>query len=69
MTEIDDQEAMKQRLADLKTEHRDLDLAIDALIGSGNYNTLQLQRLKKRKLVLKDHIFVTANALLPDIIA
>lgn len=69
MTEIDDQEAMKQRLADLKTEHRDLDLAIDALISAGNYNSLQLQRLKKRKLILKDHIFVTANALLPDIIA
>ncbi|MBL4739996.1 MAG: DUF465 domain-containing protein [Sneathiella sp.] len=69
MTVIDDQEAMKRRLADLKTEHRDLDLAIDALVKAGNYNALQLQRLKKRKLILKDHIVVTANALLPDIIA
>ncbi len=69
MTEIDDQEPLKQRLADLKMEHRDLDIAIDALIGSGNFNSLQLQRLKKRKLVLKDQIFLTANALLPDIIA
>ncbi|MEH6403474.1 MAG: DUF465 domain-containing protein [Sneathiella sp.] len=69
MTEIDDQEPMKQWLADLKTEHRDLDLAIDALVSAGNYDALQLQRLKKRKLVLKDQIFVTANALLPDIIA
>lgn len=57
------------RLAHLKAEHSDLDLAIDALILSGNYNTLQLQRLKKRKLVLKDQIFTTENALLPDIIA
>ncbi|OUR79894.1 hypothetical protein A9Q83_02805 [Alphaproteobacteria bacterium 46_93_T64] len=69
MTVIDEQEALKQRLAELKTEHRDLDIAIDALINSGNYNNLQLQRLKKRKLILKDHIFVTENALLPDIIA
>ncbi len=69
MTVVDDQEALKARLADLKTEHRDLDIAIDALVDSGNFNTLQLQRLKKRKLILKDQIFVTENALLPDIIA
>ncbi|MBL4905930.1 MAG: DUF465 domain-containing protein [Sneathiella sp.] len=69
MTVIDGQETLKQRLADLKMEHRDLDIAIDALVNSGNFNSLQLQRLKKRKLILKDHIFVTANALLPDIIA
>lgn len=69
MTVVDDQEILKQRLAELKTEHRDLDIAIDALISSGNYNSLQLQRLKKRKLILKDEIFITENALLPDIIA
>jgi len=69
MTVIDDQEVLKLRLAELKTEHRDLDIAIDALINSGNYNNLQLQRLKKRKLTLKDQIFVIENALLPDIIA
>lgn len=69
MTEIDDQEILKQRLAELKMEHRDLDIAIDALVVSGSFYSLQLQRLKKRKLILKDQIFVTANALLPDIIA
>jgi hypothetical protein len=69
MTVIDDQEPLKQRLAELKTEHRDLDIAIDALISSGNFNGLQLQRLKKRKLILKDQIFITENTLLPDIIA
>ncbi|WP_373084874.1 YdcH family protein [Sneathiella sp.] len=69
MAEIDDQEMLKMRLEYLKTEHGDLDRAIDALIESGNYNTLQLQRLKKRKLVLKDQIFATKNSLLPDIIA
>ncbi len=69
MTVIDEQEALRQRLAELKTEHRDLDIAIDALISSGNYNNLQLQRLKKRKLTLKDQIFLTENVLTPDIIA
>ena len=69
MTVVDDQETLKTRLANLKTEHRDLDIAIDALIDSGNFNTLQLQRFKKRKLILKDQIFITENALLPDIIA
>ncbi|PHQ70985.1 MAG: hypothetical protein COB93_04160 [Sneathiella sp.] len=69
MAEIVEQEMLKARLENLKSEHSDLDLAIDALVHSGNYNTLQLQRLKKRKLILKDQIYVTANALLPDIIA
>ena len=69
MSEIDEQEMLKVRLEYLKTEHGDLDRAIEALIESGNYNTLQLQRLKKRKLVLKDQIFATKNSLLPDIIA
>jgi len=69
MTVVDEQETLRQRLAELKTEHRDLDIAIDALISSGNYNNLQLQRLKKRKLTLKDQIFLTDNALTPDIIA
>ncbi len=69
MTVVDEQEILKQRLAELKTEHRDLDMAIEALIDAGNFNSLQLQRLKKRKLTLKDQIFVTENALLPDIIA
>jgi hypothetical protein len=69
MAEIDEQELLKVRLESLKTEHSDLDLAIDALVRSGNYNTLQLQRLKKRKLTIKDQIFATENSLLPDIIA
>ncbi|WP_169569794.1 YdcH family protein [Sneathiella limimaris] len=69
MTVVDDQEVLRQRLVELQDEHRDLDSAIDALVQSGNFNSLQLQRLKKRKLILKDQIFVTQNALLPDIIA
>lgn len=69
MTEIDAQETIRSRLEMLKTEHRDLDIAIDALIDSGNVNAFQLQRMKKRKLILKDQIVITENALLPDIIA
>ncbi|WP_339630353.1 DUF465 domain-containing protein [uncultured Sneathiella sp.] len=69
MAEIDEQEMLRARLEQLRTEHGDLDRAIDALIESGNYNSLQLQRLKKRKLILKDQIYRAQNTLLPDIIA
>ncbi|MDF2367218.1 DUF465 domain-containing protein [Sneathiella sp.] len=69
MAEIDEQEVLRAELEQLKTEHGDLDRAIDALIETGNYNSLQLQRLKKRKLILKDQIYATQNMMLPDIIA
>lgn len=69
MAEVDSQEAIKARLETLKTEHRDLDMAIDALIDAGNVNAFQLQRMKKRKLILKDQIVYAENELLPDIIA
>ena len=69
MTEVDDHEALRIKLDAIKTEHRDLDIAIDALIASGNINAFQLQRMKKRKLILKDQIIATENVLLPDIIA
>lgn len=69
MAEIDEQEMLRVKLEELKTEHRDLDRAISALVESGNYNSLQLQRLKKRKLILKDQIHAVRNLLLPDIIA
>ena len=61
--------AMRRKLEELKTEHRDLDDAISALAGSSSKNHLQLQRMKKRKLVLKDQISQLENLLLPDIIA
>jgi hypothetical protein len=61
--------AMRRKLEELKTEHRDLDDAISALAGSSSQNHLQLQRMKKRKLVLKDQISQLENLLLPDIIA
>lgn len=60
---------MKRRLADLKTEHRDLDDVIARLLDKAPFDQLQLQRLKKRKLMLKDEISRLESRLLPDIIA
>ena len=59
----------ESRLAVLRTEHRDLDSAIEAL---GNMNTsddVQLARLKKRKLRLKDEIKILEDMVVPNIIA
>jgi hypothetical protein len=63
------EQELKKLLASLTTEHRDLDAAIDALSGSGSTDQLQIARLKKRKLRLKDQIAVVEDQLLPDIIA
>ena len=53
----------------LREEHRDLDAAIEALTAVGANDQLQLQRLKKRKLSLRDRISFLEDALTPDIIA
>ncbi|MGL4812533.1 MAG: YdcH family protein [Beijerinckiaceae bacterium] len=53
----------------LRQEHRDLDVAIDALAASPLADQLQIQRLKKRKLVLRDKIAKVEDLLTPDIIA
>lgn len=68
MTGMDEAQII-QRLGALKTEHRDLDAAIDALIVMGGSDQLQIARLKKRKLALKDEIAALQNQLIPDIIA
>ena len=64
-----DEVAARAKLAQLTQEHRDLDSAIEALQQNGNPDLLQLSRLKKRKLQLKDEITEINNGLLPDIIA
>jgi len=61
--------AVRNELARLRQEHRDLDVAIEALQSQSRPDNLQLQRLKKRKLVLKDRISALEDKLLPDIIA
>jgi hypothetical protein len=53
----------------LQQEHRDLDAAIGALQGTPGSDLLQVQRLKKRKLQLRDHITFIEDQLTPDIIA
>lgn len=60
---------MGARLAALRVEHRDLDAAIEALRITGGSDQLQLARLKKRKLRLKDEIAVLEDLAIPDIIA
>jgi len=64
-----DVEALKAKLATLKTEHRDLDDVIARLAERTPVDQLELQRLKKRKLLLKDQITKIESELLPDIIA
>jgi len=60
---------MASRLVRLRMEHRDLDSAIEALRALAAPDQLQLARLKKRKLLLRDEIAQLEDALIPDIIA
>lgn len=64
-----DSEDVMRRIELLKQEHRDLDSAIVALAESGATDQLQLARLKKRKLLLRDEVSVLEDSLVPDIIA
>lgn len=66
---MNEQEMLNQKLADLRSEHRDLDDVIARLSERAPFDQLQLQRLKKRKLALKDQIAVLESRMLPDIIA
>jgi hypothetical protein len=60
---------LRSQLARLRQEHRDLDAAIEALQSSPSSDILQVQRLKKHKLVLRDRITFIEDQLTPDIIA
>ncbi|MET3843363.1 hypothetical protein ABIE49_005441 [Bradyrhizobium sp. OAE829] len=68
MTDEDERELVNE-LARLQQEHRDLDAAIDALHQSPAPDLLRLQRLKKRKLQLRDRIAFIEDQITPDIIA
>ncbi|MEH0070321.1 DUF465 domain-containing protein [Pannonibacter sp. Pt2-lr] len=63
------EQAVRVELAQLRQEHRDLDTAIQALAGTGSADVLQLQRLKKKKLMIRDRIAILEDQLFPDIIA
>jgi hypothetical protein len=64
MTNVED---IQRRLIELDVEHRDLDAVIEVLTRDGHADQLQLRRLKKRKLQLKDHITLLKMQLVPDI--
>jgi hypothetical protein len=65
----DEKTQIQMRLQVLEIEHHDLDEVIDRLDGTPGQDRLQLQRLKKRKLLLKDQIAKLRARLIPDIIA
>ncbi len=64
-----DEDTIREHLATVIQEHRDLDGAIDAIQIAGTFDLLQVQRMKKRKLALKDEIEKFQSMLVPDIIA
>jgi len=66
---MEDEDTLKKQLENLQLEHRDLDDVIDLLIETRPFDQLQTQRLKKRKLSLKDQIIRLESRILPDIIA
>ena len=61
--------ALQQRIVELKMEHRDLDTAIDRLAADPAHDELQLRRLKRRKLLLKDQIARIEREIDPDVLA
>lgn len=65
----DERAAWADELEHLRQEHRDLDSAIEALLHIGSADRLQIQRLKKRKLALRDRMTFLEDQLTPDIIA
>lgn len=62
-------EELREKLAELEAEHRELDAIIETLMRTPPIDFLQLQRLKKKKLGLKDQIQKVRSSILPDIIA
>ena len=67
--EMDSEEVLRVKLQVLKAEHADLDAAVRAIHEAGRGDALTLQRLKRKKLMLKDRIADIEDSLLPDIIA
>jgi hypothetical protein len=65
--QVQDHAEIVHLLAELRMEHRDLDAAIDQLASAIGRDELQLTRLKKRKLLLKDHIARLESRLIPDL--
>jgi len=66
---LTDRDSLLRRLHELRSEHRDLDTVITRLAEQSAIDQLQLQRLKKRKLMLKDEVSWLESRLIPDNIA
>lgn len=66
---LSDRDSLLRRLHELRSEHRDLDTVIARLAEQGSLDQIQVQRLKKRKLMLKDEIAWLESRLIPDDIA
>ena len=66
---LSDRDSLLRKLHELRSEHRDLDTVIARLAEAGPADQLHLQRLKKRKLLLKDEIAWLESRLIPDSIA
>lgn len=64
---MENAEEIRRRISELNLEHRDLDRAIEALEQNPLHDELQLKRLKKRKLMLKDQITRMESQLIPDL--
>jgi len=64
-----DRAALKEEYQRLREEHRNLNAVIEALLAGGSVDQLQLQRLKKRKLLIRDRLAFLEDQLTPDIIA
>ena len=62
-----DESSLRARLYELQLEHRDLDVVIAAFVSEPGFNQIQLRRLKKRKLLLKDMISRIESKLIPDL--
>jgi hypothetical protein len=65
----EERKVIEDELERLRQEHRDLDVAIEALLTVGSLDQLQVARFKKRKLALRDRIAFLDDQLTPDIIA
>lgn len=68
-SKLGDQDAIKRKLEELRLEHRDLDDVIARVTEDAPFDQIRMQRLKKRKLVLRDEMNVLESELVPDIIA
>ena len=66
---MSEQQVIRQKLLGLRQEHRELDDVINRIAEEAPYDQLQMQRLKRRKLALKDQIIRLESQLVPDIIA